>query len=105
MGHFIGLYHVNDPFIDSVMYPSVTHSTIYRSPYTYDADSISSLYGLATAVPALLGGSGPNGQAALPHQDFMPEEEGPGEPTIIQMELMPSGSCIHKQDGKIIAVH
>ncbi len=103
MGHFIGLGHVNDPFINTVMYPSVTRSTIYRAPYSHDADNVVSLYGLTSTIPLLANNSHSNG--ILPPQNELPADTGPVEPVVIQSELYPDGSCVHKENGKITHIH
>jgi hypothetical protein len=94
MGHFLGLQHYTDPFEDSVMYPSVTRTTIYRLPESIDGEILSELYGLSSSSPALLGEGAST--SAIPEV---------GEPVILQYELMPEGKCVHKRNGKIVHEH
>ncbi|MBL7664721.1 MAG: matrixin family metalloprotease [Bacteriovoracaceae bacterium] len=97
MGHFIGLYHVNDPFIDTVMYPSVTRSTIYTAPYAHDADNLDNLYSLSSSSSALTFSN------AL--QSSIPQQDGPVVPVTIHIELYPDGKCFHRVDGKVVHQH
>ncbi len=103
LGHFLGLQHENDPFVDTVMYPSVTKSTIYRSPYSHDSDMIADLYSLGGAAAALLARD--SGHSVLPPQHELPEDVGPIEPIVIQTELYPDGSCIHFENGHMTYRH
>ena len=44
MGHFLGLYHEENPSIDSVMYPTISRYNINRTPHEIDEENLNSKY-------------------------------------------------------------
>lgn len=94
LGHLLGLYHTNTSTNDSVMYPSISSSTVNREPKQTDIDNLSDKYNLSTS-----------GSAAPANAIFAlkaaPNSELPEESDItIQLEIYPDGSEIIRINGE-----
>lgn len=87
LGHFLGLYHYtgNKP---SVMYPSISSTTVMHSIYEVDKTNIAQRYG-----------TGKN-----PASSRIPNRPGE-EPDRIIMELRSNGECAHSINGKHVHTH
>lgn len=98
MGHFIGLYHVTDNAIDTVMHPSISAFSVHRTPYLYDTNNIKTKYSLGGVVSSAV--------ASKPYKAATKEETmNAGVAVKITMELFPSGECVHRMDGVKISSH
>jgi hypothetical protein len=54
LGHLLGLGHVNDYSIDSVMHPTLSLGERKRSLFTHDIDSIEQLYNEQSVISSLI---------------------------------------------------
>ncbi len=102
MGHFLGLYHIQDYSIDSVMLPSISQLTIARSTYAIDKSSIKSNYGLTGGGSAVIASNISSGNPGTREEVSIIDS---GKPVRIMLELHADGSCVHKKNGKIIHNH
>jgi hypothetical protein len=89
LGHFLGLDHVSDYSIDSVMHPSISSLTVARTTFDIDKTNIKNHYGISSASSAVIGSSMAMGGPPIP--------DGP---VRIIFELRPDGSCTHTVNGK-----
>ncbi|EQC46244.1 matrixin domain protein [Bacteriovorax sp. Seq25_V] len=94
LGHLIGLKHTTSYSIPSVMRPEIGHTDTHRNPYTYDVNSIQSLYN--TTYSAITAG----GLAIT-------SESSDEEPRYYQgyIELRADGKCRHYLEGELIDTH
>ncbi len=93
LGHLLGLKHVSDPDVPSVMQSTLGRHDVRRNATAYDSTYITSLYDLSFALTA----SSSNALAIT-------ASEGP-KYIHGYMELRADGTCNHFRDGNLIESH
>lgn len=102
LGHFLGLAHVYDYTLSSVMFPTIGYSTVFSGPGSNDISLIRSRYGLGGAAPmAAAGRELAQAEVALTPEDVLNSGNG----VRILMELHADGTCVHKEDGIVVGSH
>ena len=101
LGHFLGLAHVYDYTLSSVMFPTIGYSTVFPGPGTNDISLIRSRYGLGTMAPAAARSLATEDEPALTAEDVWSSGKG----VRIMMELHADGTCVHKVDGTQVGSH
>jgi len=96
MGHFLGLYHVENYSVSSVMHPYISQGNQKREPYDHDEEIISRKYNINQGIYSLLGQS-----------ELKPEEapQSPSEMVRGVLELLPEGKCNHYINGVKVFSH
>ncbi|MFZ4714382.1 MAG: matrixin family metalloprotease [Bacteriovoracaceae bacterium] len=96
LGHFLGLGHISSE--SSVMRPRVSsgNASYLRTLQTADIREIKSRYNL---------GTGPQEAALESNGQALHVEQGSGEHIRGVIELRVDGTCVHKENGKVIHVH
>lgn len=101
LGHFLGLGHVYNYSLDSVMFPTIGYSTVFNNPGADDITKIRSKYNYGAIMPARALASIQTAEPELTAKDVM--ESGKG--VRIWMELHADGTCVHKIDGTLVESH
>ncbi len=100
MGHFLGLYHVYNSALDSVMFTTIGSGVAFTGPGSHDISTLRNRYQLSLTA----GGAGATRQAVeapSTPQDVL--NSGRGVRVII--ELHADGQCVHREDGRELARH
>lgn len=100
LGHFLGLGHVYDYALDSVMFTTIGYSTVFSGPGDDDVSKLRTKYGLGALMPAAVIAAVETGEP-LDATDVW--ESGDG--VVIHLELHADGTCAHKVDGKLVKEH
>ncbi len=93
-GHFLGLSHVYNYSLDSVMYTTIGYSTFYLKPGAYDISTIQSRYNIGTRALGARRSIASNERAST-QEDVLQSGRG----VKITMELLKNGECVHKENG------
>jgi hypothetical protein len=100
MGHFLGLGHITNYALDSVMYPSIGYSTFYFRPGDQDIINLKNKYNYGVA-PQVLGLGAARAPASVPDSSATIDDVlHSGSGVKITLELYPNGDCVHKLDGE-----
>lgn len=102
MGHFLGLNHVYDYSLDSVMFPTISPSTVFPGPGADDVDAIIDRYHSSSSFSAVMA------QAQTQAIEVASDPEAvwnSGKGVKIMIELHANGTCVHKVDGIQQASH
>jgi hypothetical protein len=102
MGHFLGLNHVFDFSLDSVMFTSIGQGTTFPSPGAHDVLVVKNRYQMAL----MAGGARATRQAvtrepASTRADVLKSGNG----VRILIELYSDGHCIHRENGIPVLKH
>ena len=101
MGHFLGLGHITNYALESVMYPSIGYSTFYLRPGSEDIKNIKNKYDIG--VQALSARSMASVPTRTPATKSDVENSGHG--VKILLELHADGHCYHYVDSQLRSVH
>lgn len=101
MGHFLGLGHITNYALQSVMYPSIGYSTFYLRPGNEDIKNIKNKYNIGAQV---LGARSP---ASAPSTAPSTKEDvlNSGNGVKILLELHNDGSCRHYLNDELTHQH
>ncbi len=91
MGHFLGLGHVTNYALPSVMYPSIGYSTYYLRPGTHDVSTIKTKYNIGVQA---LGARAPASSSFSRPLTKADVENSPDAVKIL-LELHSDGTCKH----------
>lgn len=94
LGHFLGLGHVYDYSLDSVMFTTIGYNTVFPGAGADDVSKLRSKYALGALMPAGI-------VAAVEAGEPLSAEDvwNSGQGVRIQMELHADGTCRHKENG------
>ncbi len=103
MGHALGLKHVENNSINSVMAPYLGRSDVSRELTNHDKTTVQSLYGLSSlkASPFMVAALSTPSKFELP-KDARESEDGA---IIGVIELRADGECRHYLEGKLTQSH
>jgi hypothetical protein len=102
MGHFLGLGHITNYALQSVMYPSSGYSTFYLRPGSEDIRNIKNKYSIGVQAMAARSPASSSPQRAPATKEFV--ENSPDAVKII-MELHVDGTCRHYTNDVLQSVH
>lgn len=104
LGHFLGLSHVYNYALDSVMFTTLGTATAFTQPGHDDVTKLRSKYALGALMPA---NSGAVYEAAMPQEEELSMEDvwSSGRGVRIHMEMHADGTCVHKENGKVTTSH
>lgn len=103
MGHFLGLGHITNYALQSVMYPSIGYSTFYLRPGSEDVRNIKNKYSIGVQAQSL-GARAPASSALVAPTTKEQAESSPDSVKII-MELHVDGTCRHFLNDKFQFLH
>lgn len=101
LGHFLGLGHVYNYALDSVMFTTIGYTTVFNGPGNDDISKLRSKYNYGALMPMAVAAASPAETTQISHEDLMASGNG----VKILMELHADGSCVHKENGKITGTH
>lgn len=104
MGHFLGLNHVYDYSLDSVMFTTIGQGTTFPSPGAHDVLMVKNRYQMAL----MAGGAGPQAaRQAVTREPASTAKDmwGSGNGVRILIELHADGNCVHLEDGVQVLKH
>ncbi len=101
-GHFLGLAHVYNYSLDSVMFTSIGYSTFYLKPGANDISTMASKYNFSGGA----GGLSARRPASVKEVPSDPDEVWEsGRGVRITLELKADGECVHKINGTHVGSH
>ncbi len=101
MGHFLGLGHITNYALQSVMYPSIGYSTFYLRPGSEDIRNIRSKYSIGVQA---LGARAPASSTVTAPITKEQAQNSPDTVKII-LELHSDGTCKHYLNDQYLHQH
>ena len=101
VGHFLGLGHITNYALQSVMYPSIGYSTFYLRPGTEDIRNIKNKYAIGAQAMAARSMASAPARAPATKDDVLNSGQG----VKILLELHKDGSCRHYIDDQLTHQH